>query len=118
MSLKVGIFEDDKELADFLKELLDEHGFEIRVYYSLKESSWESSDVILGDFRNKIVNFETLRILCAEARVPLIAISGDETTYQPQLLKPFTIAELQAAILHQMIAVPRRADRVAARKSS
>ncbi len=104
MSLKVGIFEDDKELADFLKDLLEENGFDVKLHYSLKENSWTTMDVILGDFRNKLVEFETLRLRCVEAKVPLIAISGADTTYSPQLLKPFTIDEMQAVILQQMMA--------------
>jgi DNA-binding response OmpR family regulator len=117
MGLKVGIFEDDKELADFLKELLEENGFSVSLHYGLKENSWRNSDVVLGDFRNEIVNFETLRVSCVQLGIPLIAISGAETTYTPQLLKPFTIAEMQAAILQQMIATPRNA-KSNARKSS
>lgn len=104
MSLKVGIFEDDKELADFLKILLEKNGFDVKLHYSLKENSWTTMDVILGDFRNKIVEFETLRLSCIQAKVPLIAISGAETTYSPQLIKPFTIDEMQSVILQQMMA--------------
>jgi DNA-binding response OmpR family regulator len=118
MGLKVGIFEDDKELADFLKELLEENGFAVSLHYGLKEDSWQKSDVVLGDFRNQIVNFETLRQMCVKSSIPLIAISGAETTYTPQLIKPFSMAEMQAAILQQMIATPRPSAKLAARKSS
>lgn len=118
MGLKVGIFEDDKELADFLKELLEENGFSVNLHYGLKEEAWKSSDVVLGDFRNQIVNFETLRLSCVQSGIPLIAISGAETTYTPQLIKPFSMAEMQAAILQQMIATPKPNSKTAVRKSS
>lgn len=117
MGLKVGIFEDDKDLADFLKEVLEEHGFEVALYYGLKDKAWQSSDVVMGDFKNKIVNFESLRQSCLEAGVPLVAISGDETTYSPQLLKPFSIAEMQATILQQMMTNPKSSSKIAARKA-
>lgn len=103
MSLKIAIFEDDKDLADILKAIMETHSFSVDSYYSLKSPSWEQADLVLGDFRNKIVDFEELVEECKKFHIPIIAISGAETGFTPQLLKPFTIEELEAAILKEMM---------------
>lgn len=108
MTMRVTIFEDDKDFADVLKEYMDEQGFEVLNAYTLKSPGWIKADVVLADFRNKIVSFETVRKECAKLGIPLLAISGFETTFRPQLLKPFTIEDLQSAILETIKACPKR----------
>lgn len=103
MSLKVTIFEDDIDVAELLKEMMESHDFVVDIVYNLSENSWHDSDVILGDYRNKIVNFEKLRIECEKKSIPLIAISGAETDFRPQLLKPFLMEDLQASILQSLM---------------
>lgn len=103
MSLKITIFEDDKDLADTLKEMLENHHFAVDNCYGLRDPSWHQSDIVLADFRNKIVAFEALSAECKKFGIPLIAISGAETNFKPQLLKPFTIEELESAILEEMM---------------
>ncbi|MFN7685435.1 MAG: hypothetical protein ACK5QT_08500 [Oligoflexia bacterium] len=99
MSLKVAIFEDDKELADLLKERMEDRHFEVVNYYSLLDSSWQSSDIVLADFRNKIVPFSEVVDLARQTHLPVIAISGAETQFRPQLLKPFLIDDLEGFVL-------------------
>lgn len=103
MSLKVAIFEDDKDVADLLKEMMEMKDFSVTSYYNLKDKQWSDCDVILGDYRNKIVPFEALRIECQRKGIPLIAISGADTEFSPQLIKPFSIEELQAIILDTLM---------------
>lgn len=99
MSLKVAIFEDDTDVADLLKDMMESKDFEATSYYSLKDGSWKQCDVILGDYRNKIVPFKILQEEAQKNGIPLLAISGSETAYLPQLIKPFSIEELQSSIL-------------------
>jgi len=99
MSLNVAIFEDDRDLADILKLRMETNNFQVLNFYDLKSVSWDTIDIVLGDFRNKIVAFKDLANECKKNEVPLIAISGYETTHKPQLLKPFTIEELQDIIV-------------------
>jgi DNA-binding NtrC family response regulator len=99
VSLKVAIFEDDKDVADLLKEMMETKDFQVTNFYNLKDLGWESCDIILGDYRNKIVSFKTLQSVCNQKRIPLIAISGADTDYTPQLIKPFSIEDLQSLIL-------------------
>jgi hypothetical protein len=106
MSMKVAIFEDDKDLADTLKEFMDNAGFEVNNFYRLDARDWDLCDVVLGDYRNTIVPFGDLRRECVELNIPLLAISGAETEYRPQLLKPFTIDEVQSGILEAIKATP------------
>jgi DNA-binding NtrC family response regulator len=110
MALRVTIFEDDKDLADVLKEHMDATGFQVENVYSLDAASWDETDIVLADFRNKIVQFDDVRIKCAELNVPLLAISGMETGFVPERVKPFTIEELQSSILEAIKAVrgPRK----------
>lgn len=103
MGLKVAIFEDDKDVADLLKEMMETRDFQVNTYYSLKDISWNSNDVVLGDYRNKIVSFSSLQDECAKKNIPLVAISGTDTEYTPQLIKPFSIEELQAVILDTLM---------------
>lgn len=102
MSLKVAIFEDDKDVADLLKEMMETRDFQVTSYYNIKDAGWQQCDVILGDYRNKIVSFNTLAAESQKKGIPLIAISGAETEYSPQLIKPFAIEDLQAVILETM----------------
>jgi len=108
MSIQVAIFEDDKDLAEILQERMQLRKFEVASYFNLKDSAWLKSDIVLGDFRNKMVSFETLSNECRKNGIPIIAISGAETGFQPQLLKPFTIEELEAVILKEMMNAPKR----------
>lgn len=94
---------DDLDVAELLKEMMESHNFEVGLSYNLKEEAWKDSDVILGDFRNKIVDFDLLKNECNKVGIPLIAISGAETTHNPQLLKPFLMEDLQAAILQSLM---------------
>lgn len=103
MSLKITIFEDDIDVAELLKEMMESHNFQVNLSYNLKETAWTDSDVVLGDFRNKIVDFDLLKNECNKHGIPLIAISGADTTYSPQLLKPFLMEDLQAAILQSLM---------------
>jgi DNA-binding NtrC family response regulator len=103
MALSVAIFEDDHDIADLLKERLETLGFEVETHYSLETGSWQEADVVLADFRNRIVPFRSLLVECQEREIPVIAISGAETSYQPQLLKPFTMEDLQSLILKTLM---------------
>lgn len=103
MSLKVAIFEDDKDVADLLKEMMEMKDFTVSSFYNIKDKQWSDYDVILGDYRNKIVPFEALRVECNKKGIPLIAISGADTEFSPQLIKPFSIEELQAIILDTLM---------------
>lgn len=103
MSLKVAIFEDDKDVADLLKEMMEMKDFSVANYYNLKDKHWTECDIILGDYRNKIVPFEALKLECHKKGIPLIAISGADTEFSPQLIKPFSIEELQAIILDTLM---------------
>ena len=103
MSLKVVIFEDDKDFADFMKDLMEKSHFEVLNCYTLKKNDWHDADVILGDYRNKIVPFANLQIECESKGIPLIAISGDDTNYIPQLIKPFGMEDLQSTILKELM---------------
>lgn len=103
MSLKVAIFEDDKDVADLLKEMMEMKDFTVTSFYNLKDKHWGDCDVILGDYRNKIVPFDALKLECHKKGIPLIAISGADTEFTPQLIKPFSIEELQAIILDTLM---------------
>lgn len=103
MSITVAIFEDDKDLADILQERMELRKFKVLSCYNLNESAWKKSDIVLGDFRNKIVSFSPLAQECKKLGIPIIAISGADTGFTPELLKPFTIEELEAAILKEMM---------------
>jgi len=110
MSLRVAIFEDDKDLADILKMRMESSNFTVTEVFSLKEMYWDTTDIVLGDFRNKIVSFTELSKECKKNGIPLIAISGAETNHKPQLLKPFTIEELQAIIIDTMKKSAKKKD--------
>lgn len=103
MGLHLAIFEDDKDLADLLKEMLEGTNYRVTTHYSLRGDDWKSADMILGDFRNKIVAFDDVHKECQKLGIPLIAISGYETGFEPQLIKPFSIEALQATILNVLI---------------
>ncbi len=103
MSLRVAIFEDDKDLADILKITMEEKDYIVDSYYSLKDDKWRQSDIVLGDFRNEIINFNDLKIECQKVNIPLIAISGMATAYRPQVLKPFLLEDIQVSILQELV---------------
>jgi DNA-binding response OmpR family regulator len=100
--MRVIIFEDDKELADALKDRMDTRGFEVENIYNMKQFDWRKAEVVLADYRNELVPFEQVRQICFEHGVPLLAISGRETGFRPQLIKPFSIDDLQVAMLDAM----------------
>lgn len=100
--LKIAIFEDDKDVAELLIEMMETRGFQGASYYNIKDSEWTTCDLVLGDYRNKIVPFKTVATECLKKGLPLIAISGDETEYPLQIIKPFTIDDLQALILETL----------------
>ena len=103
MSMKVAIFEDDNDVAQIISEMLEIKDYKVTSYYNFKDSGWQKSDIVLGDFRNRLVQFEQLKQECKKHGIPLIAISGMETTFRPQLLKPFSPEELQGLILETLI---------------
>ncbi len=103
MALKISIFEDNKDLVDSLKEFLEEDHFTVITCFNLNSPEWKDSDVVIGDFRNAIVGFDSLKKECTSMNIPLLAISGAETNHDPQLLKPFTVEELKNAIFKTMI---------------
>ncbi|OYZ18412.1 MAG: hypothetical protein B7Y39_13540 [Bdellovibrio sp. 28-41-41] len=103
MSLTVAIFEDDKDVADLLKEMMETKDFNVMTFYNLKDMNWQNCDIVLGDYKNKIVAFKTLQSECSKRNIPLLAISGDNTDHLPQLLKPFSIEELQSTILETLV---------------
>jgi DNA-binding NtrC family response regulator len=109
MSLKVAIFEDDIDVADLLKEMMETKDFDVVTFYSLKDMNWQDCDIILGDYRNKIVAFKTLQSECSKRNIPLVAISGADTDYLPQLLKPFSIEDLQSTILATLVSFKQNA---------
>lgn len=99
MALKVAIFEDDKDLADDLKNDLGRKDFSVSLFFSLESKEWLNAEIVLADFRNRLVPFDKIRGLCEKNDRPLIAISGADSNYKPQVLKPFTADQLQRAIL-------------------
>lgn len=110
MALKVGLFEDDTDLADDLKRDLSAKGFNVSCVFSLESSDWQQNEIILADYRNRLVPFEKLRAICEKKNIPLIVISGAECNYRPQVLKPFTVDQLQRAIMSEMMAHNKRKD--------
>jgi DNA-binding response OmpR family regulator len=103
MGLKVVIFEDDKDVADIIKDMMEKNHFEVVNCYNISKKDWHDADVVLGDFRNKIVDFNLLKKECYSRDIPLIAISGYETDFRPQLLKPFHIEEVQSMIMNELM---------------
>jgi DNA-binding NtrC family response regulator len=98
MDMRVVIFEDDRELAEALQDYMQGSHFKVTTCYNLATPEWKECEVVIGDFRNAIVEFESLRKECVRLGLPLLAISGAETGYSPQLLKPFTTEDLKNAI--------------------
>lgn len=104
MSLHIAIFEDDKDLADHLQELLEDLNYDVTVLYKLDpKANWKKVDVILADYRNQIVRFGDVVKLGQEKNVPVIAISGGDMDYKPCLQKPFSIEEMQSVIVKAMM---------------
>ena len=83
--------------------MMEMKDFSVSSFYSLKDKNWSDCDIILGDYRNKIVSFDSLKSECRKKGIPLIAISGADTEFVPQLIKPFSIEELQAIILDTLM---------------
>ena len=104
MALRVAIFEDDKDLADLLKEIMDQKGYDVVTLYSLKKSDWPDLDIVLADFRNKLVAFQDIVKSMKEVGIPVIAMSGADTGFSPELIKPFSIDELESKILETISA--------------
>lgn len=96
MKLRVAIFEDDQDLLELLTDMLESHRYTVVSLMTLKNVDWNQIDIILGDYRNTIVNFKTLSQEAAKQGVPLIAISGADMEYPHQLAKPFTLDELES----------------------
>jgi len=103
MSLKVGIFEDDQEVAEVIADMIAAKDFSAISFYSFKGDEWKNCDIILGDYRNKIIPFSQLIKECQKNNIPLIAISGGDMDYKPQLIKPFGIDELQSLIFETLM---------------
>jgi hypothetical protein len=103
MSLKVAIFEDDRDLAEALKERLSLIAIEAINCYNLRDDEWREVDVVVADFRNQIVRFDSLRKECQSEGIPLLAISGAEMDYRPQIPKPFTTDELKNGIFEALV---------------
>lgn len=111
MSMKVAIFEDDKDVAELLMEMMESKDFKVTNFYNLLDVGWQSADIILGDYRNKIVSFKSLQSECGKRKIPLIAISGADTDFTPQLIKPFSMEELQETILQTLISYKKLTER-------
>lgn len=111
MSVKVAIFEDDKDVAELLMEMMESKDFKVTNFYNLLDVGWQSADIILGDYRNKIVSFKSLQSECGKRKIPLIAISGADTDFTPQLIKPFSIEELQETILRTLISLKKSTEK-------
>jgi DNA-binding NtrC family response regulator len=96
MKLRIAIFEDDQDLLELLIEMLQSNKYSVVSLMTLKNVDWENIDIVLGDYRNTIVNFNQLSEEAGRHGVPLIAISGGDMNYPYQLSKPFTIEELES----------------------
>jgi len=99
--IHVAIFEDDEDLAYYFQELLEMLNYNVSIHYS-KESfhnfGWDNVAIILADYRNHLVHFADVRKEAKERGIPLIAISGGDMDFRPNLQKPFTVEEIQVAI--------------------
>src|SRR5262249_9047098 len=108
MPLHIAVFEDDVELADLIQEILEHYRFKVTCHYSLQQGdTWSHADVILADFRNYMVAFEQIEKQSSTRGIPVIAISGSETGFSPQVLKPFRIEVLQKAIYQSLVEAGR-----------
>jgi hypothetical protein len=95
--------------------MLQGHHFAASTAYRLDDADWRTCDVVVADYRNTLVSFEDLRRECEAIQIPLVAISGGEMDYEPQLLKPFTTDELEKVIFAALV---RHRERFGARKTS
>lgn len=98
MSIKVVIFEDDQEIIEMFKDLLEEADYKVYTCVNIDDPKWKDADVVLGDYRNTIVKFKDVKNFCSKLDIPLIAISGGEMDFDPQLRKPFHFEDLQSMI--------------------
>ncbi len=120
MAIKVVFFEDDFELGELFKESMDSSGFTTIPCVDLKSPDLLEADIVIGDYRNEIVSFQALKSFCKKNKIPLIAISGGEMDYHPQMRKPFLMEDLQAMIFRVLRESPKedRPDRPTAGKSN
>lgn len=102
MKLRIAIFEDDRDLADLLEELLESNKYSVNSFLTLKNINWGEIDLCLGDYRNTLVPFKELSALTESHGVPLIAISGGDMDYPHQLSKPFSIEELESLMFKML----------------
>lgn len=93
MKIKIALFEDDEDVAFLLQEMISNKNYEVEIFYNLSNDDWKKADLVLADFRNKLVSFAKIKTICFTQKIPLIAISGDHTTHLPQLIKPFSFEE-------------------------
>ena len=98
MAVKVVFFEDDFELGALFKESMDASGFLTVPCVDLRSKELLDADIAIGDYRNEIVPFRALEAICKKNKIPLIAISGGDMDYHPQMRKPFLMEDLQGLI--------------------
>ncbi|GIL17918.1 MAG: hypothetical protein FMNOHCHN_03628 [Ignavibacteriaceae bacterium] len=98
MPLKVVIFEDDQDIIEMFKELLEDADYKVYSCTDINDPKWQDADVVLGDYRNTVVKFNEVKKACSKLHIPLIAISGGSMDFEPQLNKPFHFEDLQSAI--------------------
>jgi hypothetical protein len=108
MAVKIVFFEDDFELGALFKESMDASGFLTVPCVDLHSKELLDADIVIGDYRNEIVAFKALEALCRKNKIPLIAISGGEMDYHPQMLKPFLMEDLQGLIFKVLRDAPPR----------
>lgn len=77
---------------------MDSSGFTTIPCVDLKSPDLLEADIVIGDYRNEIVSFQALKSFCKKNGIPLVAISGGDMDYHPQMRKPFLMEDLQAII--------------------
>ena len=108
MAIKLVIFEDDHDLMDLFREMLSDSGYEVSLSANLTDEALLKADLFLGDYRNRIVPFPEVVSFSKKHGIPLIAISGGDMDYEPQIRKPFHLDELEALIFNTLKNAPKR----------
>ncbi|MBL7669239.1 MAG: hypothetical protein JNM39_02025 [Bdellovibrionaceae bacterium] len=108
MAVKVIFFEDDFELGALFKQSMDNAGFLTVPCVDLRSKDLLDADIAIGDYRNEIVSFRALEAVCKKNKIPLIAISGGDMDYHPQMRKPFLMEDLQGLIFKVLRDSPPR----------
>ena len=111
--MKILIIEDEKLLADSLKDMLEKKGFEVQVVYD-GESGAEYAELgiydllILDVMMPKLDGFEVCRRLRQQSMVPIIMITARGEDYDKimgldigaddYVIKPFSASEVMARV--------------------